>query len=132
MISQKIPDMKRSILIVDDERLIRWSLHEKLARAGYEVLEAQNAREMLGHIAAGSQSIDLVLLDLKLPDGDGLALLKIVREKLPHCAVIMMSAHGSDASVAEAISSGAAYFVHKPFKFDDVLRLVGHTLAGCA
>jgi len=110
-----------TVLVVDDEPLIRWAVREGLEGAGYEVVEAGTAREALASLAA-SDAVTVALLDLKLPDSDDLSLLRRLRAAAPGCRVIMMTAHGSPEVLAEAIREGAFGTVAKPF---DLARVVG-------
>jgi len=109
-----------SILVVDDERLIRWSLVQQLQREGYRVQSAETGREALRR--AQDEPPDLVLLDIRLPDGDGLELLERLRARSPECLVIMMTAHGGVESAVRAMKLGAHDYLVKPFDLDE-LRL---------
>ncbi|MBI3846972.1 MAG: response regulator [Planctomycetes bacterium] len=129
MTSEISPDLKPTVLIVDDEALIRWSLRDRLVRAGFRVLEAADGQTALSQLGNGGGTVDLMLLDLRLPDSDGLSLLKSAKSKAPDCPVILMSAYGTEDVQREALATGAVFFVQKPFKIDDVLGLVRRTLA---
>jgi DNA-binding NtrC family response regulator len=111
------------ILIVDDEPLIRWSIGETLAHAGYDVSEAGNAKETLQRLCAGPVP-DVILLDYRLPDSADLKLLETVRQLVPHSPVVMMTAYGTPAMQAGALALGAHRVVSKPVEMRDVLPLV--------
>ena len=117
--------MQPSILIVDDEQLIRWSLSERLAREGYRIVEAETAAQATDRARDG---IDLILLDYRLPDADGLEVLKRVKQANPETLVIMLTAHSSIEMAVEAMKHGAYHFASKPFDVDEVALLVEKAL----
>ena len=113
-----------TVLIVDDEALIRWSIAETLEAAGFVVIEASTAREALQRLGAGGRPITVVLLDLKLPDSSDLGLLKRIRAQAPAAKVILMTAHGSAEVLEEARREGAYRAVSKPFDMQGIVGLV--------
>jgi two-component system response regulator PilR (NtrC family) len=117
------------VLVVDDEGLIRWSLNERLSSAGYEVLEAGDAASTLSYFREGAPPIDLVVLDLKLPDADGVDLLKRIKRVCPDCRVILMTAFGTPDKLLDARNAGAYDVVPKPFNLDKMLQTVERALA---
>lgn len=110
-----------TVLVVEDEFLIRWSLNERLTEAGYRVLEAETGLEARANFAGG---VDVVLLDLRLPDADGRDLLRDFRAQRPATAVVCMSAHGSPELGRQLVEEGARTFVSKPFDVDAMVRIV--------
>jgi two-component system response regulator AtoC len=115
------------ILVVDDERLVRWSVAETLTARGYEVVEAADARSAMQAFGDGDTT-DLVLLDLRLPDAADLRVLACIRHKAPEIPVILMTAFATREIVEEATSLGASV-VTKPFDLDDLATAVGRALA---
>jgi two-component system response regulator AtoC len=116
---------KPTILVVDDEALIRWSLTERFKAEGYEVLEAETGAVALDKLAEG---IDLVLLDYKLPDTDGVSVLRKMKEFDPDILVILLTAYASVETAVEAMKLGAYHFANKPFNLDEVVATVERAL----
>jgi len=114
-----------TILVVDDEQLIRWALNDRLTHEGYKVIEAETAKAALERHAEG---VDLLLLDYKLPDGDGLSVLKAVKERDPDTVVILLTAHSTIDSAVEAMKRGAYHYANKPFNLDEIVLLVEKAL----
>jgi DNA-binding NtrC family response regulator len=110
-----------TILVVDDEQLIRWSLVTRLNEEGYKTLEAGTAAEA---VKLARDGVDLLLLDYRLPDADGLTVLKQVKETSPETIVIMLTAHASIGMAVEAMKHGAYHYLNKPFNLDEVALLV--------
>jgi two-component system, NtrC family, response regulator AtoC len=114
-----------TILVVDDEQLIRWALASRLTDEGYRVLEASTAAEALEQHREG---VDLVLLDYRLPDNDGLSVLKQIKEADADTLVIMLTAHSSVDMAVEAMKRGAYHYANKPFNLDEIALLVEKAL----
>ena len=114
------------VLIVDDEPVVREVLRTVLSRAGYATSEAATAAEGLALFA--DPAVDLVLLDLMLPDRPGLALLPELREKRPDVPVVVVTAYSSVESAIAAMKEGAFHYVPKPFRNEEVVHLVAQAL----
>lgn len=108
--------MPAKVLVVDDEAAIRRLLRNTLVRAGYEVVEAANARAALHEAAAAHP--DAVLLDLGLPDRDGLGLIPLLAER---AVVLVVSARDAVEEKVSALDLGAEDFVTKPFDTEELL-----------
>ena len=111
------------ILVVDDEEIARRNLSHVLEREGYEVDCAQDGAGALALLA--EQPYQLLLTDLRMPGIDGLELLRQTKSRWPDTEVVMITAHANASSAVEAMSSGAFYYVEKPFRLPDVRKIVG-------
>jgi two-component system nitrogen regulation response regulator GlnG len=116
----------RHILVVDDEESVRWALTKALERAGYRVDLAADGPG--GSAAAENPEVDLVLLDVRLPGRDGLAVLRDIRKRRADLPVIMMTAYGTLQVAVEAMRQGAYDYIGKPFDMDEVLLVVEKAL----
>jgi DNA-binding NtrC family response regulator len=113
------------ILVVDDEELIRWSLVQRMRAEGYDVDEAGTGEQAM---ELAREGVDLVLLDYKLPDTDGVSVLRKIKELDPDVLVILLTAFASVETAVEAMKEGAFHFANKPFDLDEVAFLVSRAL----
>jgi DNA-binding NtrC family response regulator len=118
-----------SVLLVDDEALIRWALSERFSQAGYEVREAGDGTSALAYFREGEPRIDLVVLDVQLPDANGIDLLKQIQRLCPSCRVILMTAFGTTDILQDARDNGAYDLLRKPFDIDHMFDTVQRALS---
>jgi len=114
------------VLIIDDERPILMTLEALLQRHGYQVDTAPNASQGLKLLKTKSPA--LVLLDLQLPDGDGLETLDRIKTELPDLPVIILTAHDSLHNAIESMKRGAYHFISKPYAPEELLSLIEKAL----
>jgi DNA-binding NtrC family response regulator len=116
------------VLVVDDEPLIRWSLAQTLGDSGYRVVEAGDAVSAL-RVFASADAPEAVLLDIYLPDPDGLGVLSTMRAIAPRVPIILITAYGTADLRAEARQRGAFDVLDKPFEMGDLSLLVDRALS---
>jgi DNA-binding NtrC family response regulator len=114
------------ILIVEDEKLIRWSIKSRLEDEGYSVLEAENGKTAFKHLE--SEDCDLMLLDYRLPDVTGLEILERARHDNPEVSVLMMTAYGTVENAVQAMKLGAYDYLTKPVNLDELTVIVQKAL----
>jgi DNA-binding NtrC family response regulator len=117
--------MPATILVVDDESLIRWTLAERLGADGHTVVEAETAKAALARFGP---DVDLVMLDFKLPDSDGLTVLKTMKARDADVPVILLTAFSSIETAVEAMKQGAYHYANKPFNLDELSLIVQKAL----
>ncbi|MBW6485928.1 MAG: sigma-54 dependent transcriptional regulator [Syntrophobacterales bacterium] len=118
--------MNKTIMIVDDEESICQALGGILTDEGYEVLKAGSGEEALRLIE--DEQPNLVLLDIWLPEMDGIAVLKSIKSSYPQIQVVMMSGHGTIETAVKATKLGAFDFIEKPLSLEKVILVVNHAL----
>ena len=115
------------IMVVDDAAFMRMMVKNALAQGGYtDVCEASDGAEAVQMYA--EQKPQLVLMDITMPNMDGLEALKKIRENDGNAQIVMCSAMGQESMVIDAIKAGAKDFIVKPFKPDEFKRTVAHYL----
>jgi len=115
-----------TVLVADDEELLRWSIKEIVSRKGYRVVVAENGREALD--VYHEEHPDLCLLDIQMPEMTGMEVLKAIMSEDPQALVVMISAYGQVERAVSACRLGAQDFVCKPFDNDDLLRRIERIL----
>ncbi|HHX43193.1 MAG TPA: response regulator [Chloroflexi bacterium] len=115
------------ILVVDDAQFLRVRLTRMLTEHGYEIIEAENGERAIAQYEANAP--DAVLLDITMPEKDGLEVLREIRTKDPNARVVMLTALGQQSIVLEAIKAGARDFIVKPFEQERVLSALQKALA---
>ena len=118
--------MKAQVLVVDDERLIRTSLERAFAASGHQAEAADSVASAL--VALQRKKFDLVILDLKLPDGQGTEVLERIVAESPETKVVVITAHGTVSNAVAAMKLGAYDFVNKPFELDELLATGANAL----
>jgi two-component system response regulator HydG len=114
----------RGVLVVDDEKTLRFTLTETMGDEGYRTYEAANGTEALGQLR--ENDIDVVLLDMKLKESgeDGIVLLRRIKKEYPEVEVVMMTAYGRFDHAVEATKAGCFQFIGKPFQLDHIKMVV--------
>jgi ActR/RegA family two-component response regulator len=118
------------VLVVDDEPVVVNSIRKTLARKSYKVEEAFSGKEALSLIA--NRAYDLVLLDMRLPDANGLELVSDIRKRRPNLRVVIVTGYASIDTAVEAIKRGASDYVAKPFTPGELFEVADRNLKRAA
>jgi len=118
--------MPQKILVIDDEKLIRWTLEQHLVKEGYEVVTADSAEKGLAFI--NEEAPDLVLLDNRLPEMTGLELLEMLNVPERGLMVIMITAYGLVETAVKAMKLGAYDYISKPFNLEEITFVIRKAL----
>jgi len=118
--------MSMRVLIVDDEKNMRWVLNEALTSGGFEVSEATNGKEALDAVA--EQAPDIMVLDHRMPAPDGMEVLRVLRANGHTFPIIMLTAHGNVQTAVEAMKAGANEYLTKPFDLEELKLAIDKAL----
>lgn len=110
------------VLVIDDEPMMRVTISDALQAEGYDVTTARTGAEGLEHVR--SRDVDMVVTDLRLPDSDGLLILKETKSLQPAAQVVLITAFGTIDSAVTAMKEGAGDYLTKPFSMDELLMVV--------
>jgi DNA-binding NtrC family response regulator len=125
-----IPELSgsRSVLVVDDAAVVRRLSFRLLAEAGYRVFEASGAAEALDVLSMAQGHVELVLIDVVMPEVSGVDLARMVREVSPAVRIIFMSAFPAEVLVREGLRDPQVQFLAKPFTREELLAAVARGL----
>lgn len=116
-----------TILIVDDEKIALKNLTHVLTKEGHQVTATQSGAQALAYL--DKQAFDLVLTDLRMEKVDGMQILHRCRERAPDTEVILITGYATLESAVDAMKQGAFYYIAKPFRLDEVRKVVAEALA---
>lgn len=120
--------VRGKILVVDDEEDLRRLLSDGLRLEGYQVAVASSGREALALVE--QEPPDLIILDLSMPEMNGIETLKRMRERGVTAKVVILTAYGTAEQVREAVALGVREFIGKPFDLDRLVRIVAEEVQG--
>jgi len=123
---QFAPSSARKVLVVDDEAVVVNSIRKILTRKGFAIQEAFSCKEALARVFA--QDYDLVLLDMKMSDGNGMDVLQRIKAKRPDLRVVIVTGYASIDTAVEAIQKGASDYMAKPFTPDELYSMTSRVL----
>ena len=119
--------MSKRVLIVDDEKNMRWVLGQALSGAGFEVADASDGKEALAAVTEFEP--DVMVLDHRMPGKDGMEVLRTLRSKGASFPIIMLTAHGNVATAVEAVKAGATEYLTKPFDLEELKLAIDKALS---
>jgi len=117
-----LPLSEEHILIVDDEEEARHGLSKLLTTKGYSVLTASNGIEALEVLR--KQAASIIITDIKMPEMDGLTFLREIKKLIPNVKVVIITGYGEVETYLEAMNLGAIEFLHKPIRFEDLIKVI--------
>jgi DNA-binding response OmpR family regulator len=118
------PSLGPTILVVDDERLARRLLYRVLSEEGYRVFEAASAEEAMGVLELAHWYVHLIMLDVVMPDVDGVQLGQRILRRWPPLRLLYMSAHPAEVLVQHGLTDPQVHFLPKPFTHDELMHKV--------
>ncbi|MBU1011749.1 MAG: sigma-54 dependent transcriptional regulator [Bacteroidetes bacterium] len=119
-------DNEKKILIVDDEASMRRNIVDLLSMKGYSLLEAKTGEEAIDMIE--STTLDILILDINLPNMSGLEVLKLTKNNYPELPCIMLTAYGTSEKAIEAMKLGAFDYMEKPFELEEFIMIIERAL----
>lgn len=114
-----MPDVAGCLLVVDDDVVFRPRLARALRERGWDVVEAADVAEAAG--ASAARRVDRAVVDLRLPDGSGLDVVRAIHDAHPAARIVVLTGYGSIATALEAVRLGAVHYLTKPVAVDEVL-----------
>ena len=119
--------VNRSLLVVDDEKLVRWSIQEIMGKEHFRVVSASDGADAIEKMR--EERFDVIITDLVMPGRNGIEVARQAKKLHPDTKVIMITAYGSTRDKEEARNAGVSFFLDKPFQVDEVKRAVSQVLS---